>query len=307
MNVYDLMLVLLCAIALLHGVAITHHLEWGTDSDNYRDVSAAQSILDGYFWNDSLYLGESLWYSPLTPTLVAGMSWLTNSPVHVVHTRLGAYINLLAPISFYVLVASFVNRRVALASTAAFLFLTTPFLYPSWASATYSPTLFPVIFVQTLFYLSLIVYRQAVRSGQCKWYGAAGILLGLTFLGHTAPALILGGIIVLYSLSQWFNMRKHHATRREMIQLVANLFLLLIVAIMVSLPFLYTIVGRYHLHILNPLPNNWRWGQLDGINVIGLIVTQFIWPVSYLAIIGLKRFLSSSEYNVRFNWPIIGP
>ena len=289
----DLVLVLLCGLALLHGLGTTHDLEWGGDSDNYRDVAAAQSILDGYFWNDSLYLGESLWYSPLTPTLVAGVSWLTNLPVHVVHTRLGAFLNLLAPICFYALLASFFNRRVALASTAAFLFLTTPFLYPSWASATYSPNLFPVIFVQSLFYISLMVYRQAIRTGKRRWYVASGILLGLTFLGHTAPAVILGSIIVLFTLKQLFNQRQANAPRVDMLRIVINVVILLVTAIIVSTPFLYTFLGRYHLHVINPLPNNWRWGQLDGVGIVGLVATQLIWPVTYIAMLGLKQFLST--------------
>jgi hypothetical protein len=82
----DALLVILCILVFAHGVSATADLEWGSDVDHYRDVAAAQSVLDGYFWSDPLYLGESLWYSPLTPALVAGVSWLTNSPVHVVHT-----------------------------------------------------------------------------------------------------------------------------------------------------------------------------------------------------------------------------
>ena len=201
--------------------------------------------------------------------------------------------NLLAPITFYALVASFFNRRIALASAAGFLFFTGSPFFPSWASATYSPALFPVIFVQSLFYISLIAYRKALYTRQRKWHVAAGILLGLTFLGHTAPAVILGGIVVLFTLKQLYSLRKQRAPSAEILRVIADLVSLLGAALVISAPYLYSIVGRYHLRILNPLPNNWRWGPLDGANVVGLIAAQLVWPPTYVALIGFVRFLSS--------------
>jgi hypothetical protein len=289
----DALAVLLFAVAFIYGFNASHDLEWGNDLDHLRDVAAAQTILDGHLWNDQYYAEESLWYNPLVPTLVAAAAGITGAPVPVVHIRLGAYIDLLPAICFYILVTRFFNRYVALASTACFLFFTSAPSHPTWASATYSPMLLPVIFVQTGFYLTLFVYWKAICTRKRRYYAATGALLGITFLGHTAPALILGGIITLFTLTIVYQDRKQVGLAPAAIQAVTEFGILIVMALVVSAPYLYTILGRYRLRIVNPWPSNWVWAEMGVENLSSFIEAQFAWPIFFVVLFGLAYFIFS--------------
>ena len=111
----DLIFALMCALALIPAVHTTGDLIWPHDTALYRDLAIAQSMQDGPYLADPVYLGEMLWYNPLVPTLVAGISWLTHLPIPLVDTRSGAYLNLLVLLAFYILVISFFDRWMAVA------------------------------------------------------------------------------------------------------------------------------------------------------------------------------------------------
>lgn len=257
-----LLLVIMCGFAFWQGRQTTADLAWPPgDEDFYRDIAHAQTILDGNFGADPLYRAESAWYNPLTPALAAGAARLTNLPLPLVYARWGAWLNLLAPLMFYILVADLSDRWTAVAATFAFLFVTGNWL-PSWSAATYSPWLFAANFVQALFYLTLIVYRQALRAGQRRWFAATGAALGLTFLGHTAPALILGSLIATISLRDFLRGRRASATPVTRMQMIVNFGIVVMCALIVSLPLLAGIAGRYRLHTLNAAPGSWIYDPL---------------------------------------------
>jgi hypothetical protein len=192
LQLWDLAVLLACLVAFWHGWRATRDLAWPPDFDLYRDISIAQTMLDGGGMADPAYPGERLWYNPLVPGVVAGISWLSGWPAPVVYARVGPYLNLLAPLCFYLMVAYlFKDRLIALTSTLAFLFVTCQ--YPaSRACATYSPWLFTANFTQAGFFLTLALYERGLRDGRRRGFLLVGLMLGLTFLGHTAPALILG-------------------------------------------------------------------------------------------------------------------
>lgn len=165
----------LLALALVVGVRTTADLDWPCDIDIYRDIADAQNIAQGNFGTDPFYAGERRWYNPLVPSLVAGISRLTSVPVNVVYTRSGAYINMLAPVAFFSLVASLLGGRSALAATAAFILIGRQ-TSPSWTSATYSPWLLAGNFAQV--FSSILAYACLPwLSGQ----GAGGTSLRLGF------------------------------------------------------------------------------------------------------------------------------
>jgi len=131
---------LACLVAFWHGWRVTHDLDWPPDFDLYRDISIAQTMLDSGGLADPAYPDEQLWYNPLIPATVAGISWLTGWPVPILYTRAGAYLNLLPPLCFYVMVAClFKDRLIAFVSTLAFLFVTCQ-CPASRTCATYSPS-----------------------------------------------------------------------------------------------------------------------------------------------------------------------
>src|SRR5207237_3786196 len=126
--------------------------------------------------------------------IVSAISSASRIAPPLVVTQAGAYLNLLAPLAFYILVTYFFDRSIALAAATAFLFVPIGDA-PSWAAATYSPWIFSQNLAQGFFYLALVTHGKAIDSKQCRWHVIVGVLLGITFLGHTAPAVILVMII----------------------------------------------------------------------------------------------------------------
>jgi hypothetical protein len=168
-------------------------------------------------------------------------------------------------LSFFALVAAFFNRDAALAATFSFVFLSGQQL-PSFASATYSPWLFPGLFAQSLFFVSLILLRRACAGTSHLRYALAGLSCGITFLGHAAPGLLLLGIVAATAV--W-------PRRAEPRTLWTHWLALALSAIAVSLPLLWTIGIHYGLAMRNPVPGGWRWpllqwSQLDRLAALAL-------------------------------------
>jgi hypothetical protein len=257
--VLDLAFLVLLAVVLINGIKTTASVTWPYDLDQFRDIGMAQAILDHRYGTDHLYLGETIWYNPLVSSIVAAISSSSGIAPPVVVTQSGAYLNLFAPICFYLLVTCLFGRLVALAAAVAFLFAPIGDA-PSWAAATYSPWIFSQNIAQGCFYLTLMSYFKAIENNQWRWHLIVGILLGITFLGHTAPAVILGMIIFV-------GLMLNSATPAA--QVPSTLFskarpllLIMTVAFIVSLPFTLSILFHYHLKILNPVPGNWIYAPL---------------------------------------------
>ena len=296
--VLDLSVAALCLVALIKGLATVWDLSWPCDVDLYRDIGFAQSILDGRFFADPLYLEEKSWYNPLVPSLIALVSAITSLPAHLAATRMGPFINLLAPVGFYIMASCFFGRRTGLASTLAYLFIS-PGGFPSWASATYSPWLFPSNFVQGLFFLGLAAYWRASRAYRPRWNMATGALLGVVFLGHTAPALILGCVVVLGSLHTLVETWREDPGSPRRHGAVLSLATILATALVVSLPYAWPIVFHYGLNVLNNEPASWLW---DKIVIFGVasFVGQNISLLSLLPALGLLAVaLNPPRYTER--------
>src|SRR5262245_54611845 len=233
--VYHLTACLLCAFVLALGVRTTADLDWPFDPDHLRDISHAQTIQDGGWLQDPFYRDEWLWYNPLLPGTIAAVSYLTGLPVNVVATRAGAYLNLAAPLTFYLLVLRLTGPPTALASLVGMLFLVHA---PTWAAPGYSPWLFGSAAAQPFFYLTLAEYSAASASGQRWRHATAGALLGLTFLTHTAPAILATATIVTVTIVRAAIEKQSLREPATVIALVAG------PAIIVALPFLVSIVGH---------------------------------------------------------------
>lgn len=249
------------AVAFWTGLRTTSGLRWpdedplGAGIALYRDMSAAQTMLDSGYGLDPAYVGERTWYNPLSPAILAAVSAATGGSVPAVATQIGTYANLLAPVCFFMMCAVLFDRWTALYSSAGFLFLL-PGSLPSWLSATYSPWFMPANFVQAFFYLSIIALHRAERDGRVRAFLAPGLLWGLTFLGHTAPALILGGMTTIgVAAAGWSARRRRSLVGPALRTALLRYALMIIAALCVSAPFVAIIVGHYGLRIKNPVPS----------------------------------------------------
>jgi hypothetical protein len=287
---------------LIHGVQTTAELDWPYDPDHFRDIAQAQTIRDGSWRQDPFYRGESVWYNPMLAATVAAISYLTGQPVHSVYTRAGAYLNIAAPLAFYVLVVRLIGPAVALASLVGFLFVVQG---PTWAAPTYSPWFFASVFAQPFFYLTLAASYSALETDRWWRYALSGVLLGFTFLAHMAPAMMAGACILVFATHVVV------AEKRSFAALAGRLALIFGLALLFSLPFLWSIAGHYGLRIKNPVPLLWsdpqvaedRWravwmmltprGPLHTMILLG-VVAMAMGRVSRRAVVIVTAWLGAS-------------
>jgi hypothetical protein len=239
--------VLLAALAIARNSAMVRDLQWPGLDTQFRELAAAQTMLDEGYGPDSTYRQERVWYNPMAPWLIAGLTRLTSVPARTIVARSGPWINLLAPAALFLVIALVFDGVTALAGTAAFVFIIGAAL-PFYYGATYSPWFGPENFGQAFFYIGLLValmaFERPFGSGRALALGAA---LGLTFLTHTAPALVLG--CCMLALALW----QGRASGRWR-DAAATLLVALPVAFVVSLPFGVQILFHYRLHVVNAFP-----------------------------------------------------
>jgi len=293
----DLVALILCGLALIKAVQTMGDLRWPYDLDQFREIGMAQSILDHRYGTDHLYAGETIWYNPLTSAAIAAVSYLTATPAPLVVTRAAAYLNLLAPLAFYILVAFLFDRWRALAATAAFLFAPIG-QNESFAAASYSPWLFSQNFAQGFFYLALASYGKALASSSWPWRFATGILLGLTFLGHTAPAILLGLIIVVAAVTSAFAHNDQALSFSTKTKEIRALLVIFAIAFVVSLPFTFSILFHYHLRVVNTVPSNWVYHSL-ALNRLPSFLRSFLSWFTLIALIGVWITIKSGSHRRR--------
>lgn len=237
----------ICGAALWHSVAITAGISWPADPDQFRDLSQAQTMLNGAWLGDPYYRDETLWYNPFTGALVAVLSWLTGALPHSVHVTAAPFINLLAPVMLYVFLVRSFGAPTAIFGLLGFFALDPSLAY---ISSSYSPWLFPATLGQGLFFtvLALLVTTHA-HLGRVPAI-PAGIALGIVFLAHTAPAAVLGGIVSIVLL--------RHSGSRSWPRALGATTLALVTAALTAWPLLYSIGWRYGLDVVHPHPSLWQ-------------------------------------------------
>lgn len=274
---FDLAALILCFVVWVTAWQKMHDLTWPCENDLYRDLGAAQSMLDGQGGADPSYLGERRWYNPLVPALVAFASRVGHTPLHEAYTRFGTGLNLLAPLAFYALVRVLFNPGVALASLLSFLFFG-PLHWPSWLHATYSPWLWPCNFAQGLFYLALLAWVWAVRRRQLAFAPLVGAVIGLTLLAHAAPVFLLVGVLGVAFVAEFLPSGATFARRGALLSFFAVIGLTSIIA---GWPFLREWLSRPRI-VQNPAPLTWVAGEL----------TLQGWKVPAERLIGLRGTLA---------------
>lgn len=286
----DLVALVVIASAWISAWLQVRGLTWPCENDLFRDLGAAQNLLDGGFMADPGFLGEGWWYNPLVPGIVALTSVVFDVPLHVAYASAGPHLNLAAPVAFYVMVAVLSSRRVAVASLVAFVFLG-HWDFPSWLAATYSPWLWACNLAQAFFYLAVACTVRAFRSRRL-WVGlGAGALVGLTFLGHTAPALLLAGVVLAAALEAAWSMR---AEARALRAVVVLTLALCATAALVSSPFWWIIAG-YGAKIRNATPLEWVASELTVREWPALLRRELTLRGAF-AVAGLVAFAG-------FGWP----
>ena len=279
-----LMLLFMLVLALLPALQAVRGLEFGPAMDFYRDGSFVHSILDGRFGQDPQFKGEHLWYTPLIFGLEALLVKTTGMQVETLLVQAGPWLNLLAPVCFFVMAWYFRGPVAAVAATAVYLF----FLIgdePAWAVPTYTPWLIPISFVQAFFYLGLIALHRSFRSGRLLPAMGIGALAGAIFLSHAAPALILVLMIAMLTLTRMvagFRAGKPGlAWARLGLSAVSGILFLVF-----AMPLLWYIMGVYDMRMVNRAPFLFTY-ELLTVEHIRLFLFYNITWVTFAGLAGL--------------------
>lgn len=247
----------LCALLVLLGIAFrpawlaTCDLEWPYDDDLFRDTAFAQAIIHGHFPADAYYAGEQNWYNPLGPAMIGGLARLFAVQPIEMYAHYGAIVALAVPLAIFALAVALFGRWAGLACLFAFLFLG-PNDVPSWAAPSYSPWLFANLLSLLPFALTVTVALRSRENGRYGVWAASGVLLGMTFLTHTAAAIVAGTVLFVL------------AWERGKVRVVAIRWgLVLVPALAVSAPLLVTILWHYGLQIKNTAPQDFIWDETD--------------------------------------------
>jgi hypothetical protein len=253
---------LMLTLAFIQCYRTTHNLHWSNDGDFYRDMAFIQGTLEGHFGQDPNMAGAYLWYNPLVFLIEALIVRISGSPINDVVLQAGTYLNVLGPLAFFVMVSRIFNYKIALASSLSYLFLATGDI-PGCAAATYSPWLYPGCFSQFLFYVNILLCYLAFSSNKYIWFIITGFAIGINFLGHSAPVVLIVLIMIWIQGTRVTRAAKTKDYSQIRIYLLQGLatFVPFVIA---SMPLLYYIVGKYHLHFLNRYP-------------FELVDTIFIW------------------------------
>jgi hypothetical protein len=150
----------------------------------------------------------------------------------------------------------------------------------SWATPAVTPWLWPSTFASLFFYVGLLACWTAMRRNTPIWWIAVGGVLGIVFLGHTAPAVILG-ILAVASVLNADRSEKLLSGRR-----VATLVMVMGVALVVSAPFVYSILVIYKLRIADSEVLNWVAPHLALARAGNLLYEAWVSPLGVLRIIG---------------------
>jgi hypothetical protein len=262
-------LVLLLIICSIRGYATVAGLERPADWDSFRDIGYVQALLDGNWLGDPLYGGEVRFYSPLMHVITAAAVWVTGIPPMTWWVQASPWFNLLAPLAFFDM-----NRRLFDLPTAAFstviFTLFNGLFAPPWIAAGYTPWPFICSMALPLFFAGVSVVYKYGESTRLEHAALTGALLGLIFLAHPYPAILLTAILVATSLA------KKGLASKTVVWLATAAFVEFLLALLVLGPLFI----KYHLHTLNYAPAFWfdpisifdisSWGL--GVQRLGLLV-----------------------------------
>jgi len=110
------------------------------------------------------------------------------------------------------------------------------------------------MFTQSLFYVDVILCYKAFTTGKYSWFAILGSMLGVTFLSHTAPTLLMILVMVTLQVRNSIAAVKQN-DYRALQRYISQGILTCLLFIVFAMPLLYFVVGKYHLHFLNYEPS----------------------------------------------------
>jgi len=279
-------------VAFIQCYRTVHDLHWASEPDFDRDIAYIRGMLTGHYGQDPNMAGQYMWYNPLLFVCETVIVKITGLPINIVVARAGAFLNIINPIVFFIVVVKLFDYKVALASLLCFLFLVSGNL-PCWGASTYSPWLISDTFVQFIFYINIYLVYKAFSTQKMLWFMILGAGVGISFLGHSAPTLIIIFMLVLMQ-----GQKVIIAIKEKKYAMITTYFLQGLVTVIpfviFAFPFLYYVYGKYQLHFINRIILQCAPGvfaRKETFNLLKLNVTFSM----IVSIIGLVWFYRKFE------------
>jgi hypothetical protein len=228
-----------------------------------------------------------MWFTPLVFSMEAFIVKATGVSIQIFQAQGGAFLNLLGPIAFFLMVWRMFNPLVAVVALWAQLYLL-PGQEPGWAIATYSPWLLPMMFSQGLFYLMLIALLRSFRSSAWPVWMLMGAVAGVIFLAHAAPALILVGTVAFHLIYAMFTAWRA-GDRAGMRAHVRCSIASAVAFIVITLPLTWYVVGYYGLDQVNRSPTAFTYHPLS-LRHLKLFLFHNVSLFNLIAVIGVVGF-----------------
>lgn len=298
--------ILMLGLAFIQCYITAKDIHWFFDPDYYRDMAYVRQNLYGNFGKDPSYPGAYLWYNPLLTWIETLFVKISGLPLNLALAKAGVWLNLFAPITFTLMLATLFDWRIAIAGLLSYLFLASGDHY-TFDAATYSPWLYPGSFTQSIFYLNIIFCYKAFTTQKYAWFLILGAMLGISFLGHTAPTLLIILVAVILQTGNFIKSlrARDFATLQKYILQGAAVFLPFI---LFSLPLLYFIVGKYRLQFINRMPFEFVEDLFIFRNLPALLRMNF-GVALVISLIGAAWFFRNFHQpvirKIIFAWPIL--
>jgi hypothetical protein len=234
-------LLILLVTCLAHGLWVVRGLGWYTAIlDTYRDAGFVQGFLDGNLDGDPSIDGAKRYYPPVLHALAAAVALITHTQPLQLLIGAAPWVNLLIPATFFLMVRRLIDAPAAAIATVLFVCFDGSLL-PPWMAASYSPWHSVPALTQALFFCGVWLISARTQRGRFGDALLIGSVIGVVFLAHTVPALILAAITAAAAVSaQGMRMRTG-----------AWVGTAALIAVLWTLPFMLPLVTTYHLKILN--------------------------------------------------------
>ncbi len=232
---------LLLGACLAHGLWVVRDLGLYTAIlDTYRDAGFVQGILDGNLAGDPSIEGARRYYPPMIHVLAAAAALASRMQPLPLLIKIAPWLNLLIPAAFFLMARRLVNSAAAAVATTV-LVCFDGILLPPWMIASYSPWHSVPEITQALFFCGVWLVCERSGSGRLRDALWIGSIVGLVFLAHTVPALILAAIAAAAAFSA-------HGLRLRTLTWVGTAAA---TAALWAAPFLIPLITAYHLKIVN--------------------------------------------------------
>ncbi|MCK8788031.1 hypothetical protein M0638_27110 [Roseomonas sp. NAR14] len=285
-----LALAALLALCLVRGLWFVHGMTVPPDDDITRDLGFIQGMRDGNLFGDPAYGGEFRWYPPLLHALAAlsaGLAGVSDAAFMPLWIAVGPWLGLLTPLSFFLMNQRLLGPWSAAAATAV-LVLYNGAALPGDAAVSYTALTLTPMLAWPMFFFGVRLIQGRAGSARLRDALLLGSWIGLAFLAHTVPAVLLACIVTTVAF----------ATRGIAFRTLLWLSVAALAALAWSLLFLGPLLVSYRLHIVNTVPGEWlhtlmavpirKW--LIAANLPGIAAIAVVWwlrrygPLSRVAV-----------------------